>query len=337
MNGSMTNSAVPEAGFRAIRPDGGVRWVANFTKAKYDGCGQAPGLAGAPPDVTAQCQLAKESKQSQKMAAIATLPDGIVHDFNNILSVILGNVELAKADVGPDHPALESLEEILGAARRADDLLRQLVSCSRKAAGPREILSLVDFVGETAGFVRAMLPAGIELNISAAVDSPRVLADSAALRKVLVSLCTNAFQALKGNVGRIEITLEGVTMDAGTSRGVRGLVPGARYACLAVVDNGTGMDDATMQRIFEPFFTTRPKHGTKGLGLSAACGIAQDHEGALRVTSRPGEGTAFSIYLPAFENSSRLPHEFSNTSLSRKTHSPRRRRRGFAFSNETGT
>jgi PAS domain S-box-containing protein len=138
-NGAIANKTICETEFRVLLPDGGVRWLANFAKAKYDDNGRALGVVGTLRDITTQRQVAEELQQSQKAEAIGKLAGGIAHDFNNILGVILGNVELAKADLGPEHPSLENLEEILNAACRAKDLVKQVLSFSRPTTRSREI------------------------------------------------------------------------------------------------------------------------------------------------------------------------------------------------------
>jgi PAS domain S-box-containing protein len=145
-NSAIANRTICETEFRVIRPDGEVRWLANFAKAKYDENGRALGVVvGTLRDITTQRQLAEELQQSQKMEAMGELAGGIAHGFNNILGVILGNVELAKADLGPEHPSLENLEEILEAARRAKDLVKQVLSLSLQTTWPREILEFPNF------------------------------------------------------------------------------------------------------------------------------------------------------------------------------------------------
>ena len=139
-NSAIANRTICEIEFRVTRPDGEVRWLATFAKAKYDEKGRALGVVGTLRDITTQRPLAEELQQSQKMEAMGKLAGSIAHGFNNILGVILGNVELAKADLGPEHPSLENLEEILEAARRAKDLVKQVLSFSRQPTPSREIL-----------------------------------------------------------------------------------------------------------------------------------------------------------------------------------------------------
>jgi len=256
-------------------------------------------------DVTEQRQAERERaalelqlRQSQKMEAVGTLAGGIAHDFNNIVGAILGNAELARQDVGAGHPALESITEINKAGRRARDLVQQILAFSRKQAFSRSVIALGTMVEEAVKLLQATLPAGVRLAAACAPDAPSVLADPTQIHQVLVNLCTNAWHAMAGRPGNIDIRLEEVAMDAALAREHAGLRPD-RYVRLTVSDTGKGMDAATKERIFEPFFTTKPVGMGTGLGLSVVHGIVQGHGGAITVESAPGTGTTFQLYFPA--------------------------------------
>ena len=247
-------------------------------------------------------------RESQKMEALGTLAGGIAHDFNNIVAAIIGNAELARQDVGPAHPALESLEEISKASRRAKDLVQQILAFGRRQVLARNVISLVPVIEESARLLRSPLPAGINLRVECAADAPAVLADATQIEQVLLNLCGNAWQAMQaqGRSGTIEIGLYSHVVTAtpyrGPERRVKGeriaLRPG-RYTCLRVRDNGPGMDQATRSRIFEPFFTTKPAGEGTGLGLAVVHGIAHEHDASIAVQCAPDEGATFRIYFPA--------------------------------------
>ncbi len=251
-------------------------------------------------DITTRRALEENVRQSQKMEAVGQLAGGVAHDFNNILSAILGNVWLAQSDLPAGHPALESLSEIQRAGDRAKDLIRQILAFSRRQTRERRVLGLGTVIGETVNLLRATLPAGVELVTSIASDAPNVLADATQLHQILLNLGTNAWHALDGNAGRIEIKLESAMLDA-TACQSTGVKPG-RFACLSVTDSGRGMDAATIAQIFEPFFTTKDVGKGTGLGLSVVHGLVQDHDGAITVQSQPGAGTTFRVYLPAVDS-----------------------------------
>ena len=243
----------------------------------------------------ARSKLEAQLLQAQKMEALGTLAGGIAHDFNNILTAIGGNVELARLDAGPEDSALQhKLAETAKATRRAADLVRQILTFSRRQPLERVVVNLRELTLEAVGLLRSTLPASIELLTSFAPDSPNVLADRTQLHQVLMNLVVNAAQAIGTQPGRIEISLAAVSGDTG----VAGLAPG-RYARLGVTDNGPGMDAATRQRIFDPFFTTKPVGEGTGLGLAVVDGIVKRFGGMITVYTEPGRGCAFHLHFPA--------------------------------------
>jgi PAS domain S-box-containing protein len=290
-----------------VRPDGEERWVEVFLDPEFDAGGKALRFFGVAVDITERkqaelqhTQLEAQLREAQKMEALGTMAGGIAHDFNNVLAMIVGNVELARQDVGPAHPALESLEEIGKASRRAQDLVQQILSFSRRQTLERRPTSLALVVVETARLLRAMIPAGVNLAVDCKADAPAVLADSTQVKQILLNLCTNALQAVQdqGRAGEIEVRLE-----AHTQGETHGNLRVGHYACLTVRDNGAGMDEATRSRIFEPFFTTKLKGKGTGLGLSVVHGIVKAHGAEIEVESTLGGGTAFRTYFPATEES----------------------------------
>jgi signal transduction histidine kinase len=243
--------------------------------------------------------------QAQKMESLGTLAGGIAHDFNNILGAILGNIELAMADVGPRHPAQVPLGEIQQASLRARDLVRQILTFSRRRPQQLENIALRPVVEETFRLLRVTLPAGVELRQELAEVPLHVHADATQLQQVLMNLCTNAWHALQGRPGQIGIGLDAADLDAEAAL-ARGLEPGA-YAHLWVKDSGSGMDARTLERVFEPFFTTKSTGQGTGLGLSVVHGIVAAHHGSITVETSPGEGSTFHVLLPATSGPQALP------------------------------
>jgi len=241
--------------------------------------------------------LETQLRQAHKMEAIGTLAGGIAHDFNNILSAIIGNVELAREDIGARHPALQSIEEIAKASRRARDLVSQILAFSRSQPQPRHAVALPAVIEEVVRLLRATLPASIELGTALAADAPRVLADPTQIHQILINLCTNAWHAMDEGRGRIDIRLSTAVLGEEAASIDAGMRPG-RYARLSVRDTGRGMDAATCERIFEPFFTTKAIGEGTGLGLSVVHGIMRSYRGAITVDSQPGDGSAFHLYFP---------------------------------------
>ena len=252
----------------------------------------------------AHASLEAQLRESQKMQAIGTLAGGIAHDFNNIIATILGNAELARQDATSDPRATQqSIEEIRKAGTRARDLVRQILSFSRRQATERKVIKLAPVIDESVRLLRAMIPPRIGFAVHCDADVPAVLADATQFEQIVMNLATNATHAMPGN-GRIEIRLDTVLLDAALANtdvrlsALHERHPG-RTVRLTVSDTGSGMDAATVAKIFEPFFTTKPVGEGTGLGLSVVYGIVQAHEGVITVDSTPGKGTTFTLYLPA--------------------------------------
>jgi PAS domain S-box-containing protein len=295
--------STPPVEMKYLRLDGTIINVeAQGVSVVYDG---QPAIHTSIRDINERKQadavrasLEAQLRESQKMEALGTLAGGVAHDFNNALAMIIGNVELARQDVGAAHPALESLEEIGKAARRARDLVQQILAFGRRQKLERKATALALVVVESARLLRATLPGEVTLTVDCKADTPAVLADATQVKQILLNLCGNALQAIQdqGRPGVIEVSLNACVCSQGEARG--DLRPG-RYACLTVSDNGPGMDEATRSRIFDPFFTTKPVGKGTGLGLAVVYGIVRAHEASIEVESTPGEGSAFRIYFPA--------------------------------------
>jgi PAS domain S-box-containing protein len=293
--------------FRVRRRDGVYRLMHDVAAPRYGAGGEFLGYVGILQDIqdrkdaeAARQRLEAPLRQAQKMEALGTLAGGVAHDFNNILGTILGNVELARQDLDPGHPAQESLSEVARASARARDLVQQILTFSRRTPDERRVTALRDVVQESVRLLRATLPAGVEIAAEIEAGVPCVLADRSRIHQVLMNLCTNAWQAIDG-VGRITVSLASVRItDEPLVPPVAGLAPGP-YACLMVADTGRGIDAAIVDRIFDPFFTTKaPGEGT-GLGLSVVDGIVKSHDGAITVDSTAGEGATFRVFLPAVD------------------------------------
>ncbi|HEY3594859.1 MAG TPA: PAS domain S-box protein, partial [Polyangiaceae bacterium] len=249
----------------------------------------------------ARVQLEAELRQVQKLEAIGTLAGGIAHDFNNILGAILGYTEIAKLDAFALPAVLESLTEVQRAGERAKELVRQILTFSRRHPQERHPIRLQPIVAEVYRLLRSTLPATIELTAEASPEAQPVHADSTQIHQILLNLATNAAHALGDAPGRVELRLRMHQPPATASelRPIPPLPPG-KYVELMVKDNGCGMSEETVQHVFEPFFTTKkPGEGT-GLGLSVVHGIVKDHDGIIYVDSAPKQGSAFYVLLPIF-------------------------------------
>ena len=302
----------PQADYRvehSVRKLDG-NWLWNLSVGKVverDARGRALRMVGTNRDVTerklaeaARLGLEGQLRESQKMEAIGTLAAGIAHDFNNILGAVLGNLALAREEVGAGHPALRSLEQINKSAVRARTLVQQILAFGRRQ--PQELVNrpLGPLVQEALALLRSTLPAGVQLDARLAPAPLHVLANPTQIHQVLMNLCTNAWHALLGRAGRIAVGLEAVELGADAGPRPGGLPPGP-YAHVWVEDSGSGMDAQTRARIFEPFFTTKPVGQGTGLGLSVVHGIVAAHHGAITVDSAPGAGSTFHLYFPHAE------------------------------------
>jgi signal transduction histidine kinase len=243
-------------------------------------------------------QAEEALRQMQRMETIGTLAGGIAHEFNNLLAVILGHAELLRL-VRDAPPAVGAgADAILKSTHRASELVRQLTRISSPDCTDRRPVDLGVVVQDSLQLLRVSLPAGIGIETTLAPDAPPIFASADQLRQVVLSLCTNAAQAMPGAQGRIAIDVRAVTLDPAAAGLRPGLRPG-HHVRLTLEDTGRGMDEATRRRVFDPFFTTKaPGRGT-GMGLAVVHRIVQDHQGAIEVASRPGEGTSFRIFLPA--------------------------------------
>ncbi|MDF1485954.1 ATP-binding protein [Ramlibacter sp. H39-3-26] len=250
-------------------------------------------------------ELEAQLRESQKMQAVGTMAGGIAHDFNNILGAILGNVELAKADLPPGAPALESLLEIDKAGRRARDLVRQILTFSRNEPPRRAAVDLRDIMQETERLLRVTLPPSIALRVHAPAGLPPVLADATQVEQALLNLCTNAVHAIGGTRGSIDVDMAATHPDAREAERLA-LAP-RTYVAVRVRDTGQGMPAETLQRIFEPFFTTKPVGQGTGLGLSVVHGVMRSHEGAADVQSVVGQGSVFTLYFPVAQAAEPAP------------------------------
>ena len=289
--------------WRARKKSGELFWVEIALKAAVVNgqrrmLAQVRDITDRKRDEEAKARLEAQLRQAQKMEAIGTLAGGIAHDFNNILGAMIGYTDLARRACQSDPQVAEDLENVLQACERAKNLVRQILSFSRQTKQARKPLDLSVVVREGLSLLRSTLPATIEIGGHIAAELPQVLADPTQIHQVLMNLCTNAAHALRGQVGRLEVSLEPFQAREEFVALRPDMRPGL-YVRLSVSDTGQGMDEATLKRAFEPFFTTKgPGEGT-GLGLSVVHGIVRDHDGAIYVRSQPAKGTTFDLYFPA--------------------------------------
>lgn len=254
--------------------------------------------SGVVSDITARRELETSLRQAQKMEGIGHLAGGMAHEFNNILASFLMSLSIFKADpTGPQSPQL--LEDMESGCNRAADLIRKLLAFSSRSMIQLRPMRLEDTLTDHVRVLRGLLGERTEIQLILDPDLPRVRADRSLMEQVLMNLCLNAQDAMHG-AGSIRIALSRVELTAADLQQSPEATTGP-HLCLAVSDTGRGMDETMMQRLFEPFFTTKEVGKGTGLGLATVRGIVQQHRGWVQVHSKPGEGSTFSVYLPAID------------------------------------
>ncbi len=244
-------------------------------------------------------KLQARLNQAQKMESVGRLAGGVAHDFNNMLSVIIGNTELVMDKTAPGDSLHNLLQEILNAAKRSTEITRQLLAFARKQIISPKALDLNETVEGMLKMLRRLIGEDINLTWLPAMNLWPVRMDPSQIDQILANLCVNARDAITG-VGNLIIETENVCFDESYCVGQDGFVPGD-YVLLAVSDNGCGMDKKTLSNLFEPFFTTKDVDKGTGLGLAMIYGIVQQNKGFINVYSEPEKGTTFKIYLPRYQ------------------------------------
>jgi len=242
--------------------------------------------------------LERHLRQSQKMEAIGTLASGIAHDFNNILGAVIGYAEIALLHSPIGSKSRKSIEMVLSAGGRARDLVNQILAFSRQSEEERKPVQIDHILQEVLRFMRASLPATIEIRKEIASDVESIMADPIQIQQVLMNLCTNALHAMEGMGGTLDVELASVTLTPEDAQMLPDLKPGP-HVRITVKDTGHGMSEATLAKIFDPYFTTKAKGVGTGLGLTVVHGIVKKHGGAIRVQSELGKGSTFHLYFPA--------------------------------------
>lgn len=247
-------------------------------------------------DITARSRLENELRQAQKMEAVGRLAAGVAHDFNNILTVILGNTSLQLRNPLLDEKLTVSLQQVERAAERATALTRQLLAYSRKQIIQRRPIALNGVLEQTVAMLRRVIGEHIAFDIQLTPDLPPVFADSGSVDQVIMNLALNARDAMPDG-GKLTIATHEVETDETALTRNPEAQPG-RHICLLVKDSGKGMDAATVARIFEPFFTTKGSGEGTGMGLATVYGVLKQHGGWIEVESAPRRGTAIRAFFP---------------------------------------
>jgi signal transduction histidine kinase/CheY-like chemotaxis protein len=252
-------------------------------------------------DATERQVIEAQLRQAQKLESIGRLAGGVAHNFNNLMMATIGYADLLLMDITPGSPLRTRVEAIKNAGERAATLTHQLLAFGRKQMLQPTMFDLNTVIVERLQMLRRLLGEDITLRPVLSPALQRVHADPEQLRQVMVHLAINARDAMPQE-GQLTIETANVYLDADDARPHISVRPGP-YVMLRVSDTGAGMDAATLAHIFEPFFTTKPQEQGKGLGLSTVYGIVEQSGGHIQVFSAPGQGTTFTIYLPAVAES----------------------------------
>ena len=303
-NDSITNKTEYDITHRLLFNDGSTKYIHEQGKTFYDQSGTPYRSIGTVQDISLQKtiehekeQLMQKLQQSQKMESIGTLAGGIAHDFNNILMAVMGYTELAMIDI--DNPAnlQKDLDEVLNGAKRARDLVQQILTFSRKADKDLQPLRIQSIVKEAIKLLRSTIPTTIEIKQDINSGCEPVLSDPVEIHQVIMNLCTNAYHSMRETGGILEVSLHHVELTKKDIGDFIDLSPGS-YLKLEVNDTGVGMKKDVQDRIFDPYYTTKSKGDGTGLGLAVVHGIITSLKGDIKVYSEPGRGTTFEIYLP---------------------------------------
>lgn len=303
----LSDKIVPHFENHILTKNGERRLIVWNNTILRDPDGASAGTASIGVDVTEHRLLEQERRRleqqmlhAQKLESLGTMASGIAHDFNNILSAMMGNAELALNRLKMGERIDGYLEKILKSAGQAADLARQMLAYSGKGVFSVMRLDVGSLLEEMRHLLEVVISRQVQLQLDISQPIPAIKADVPQLRQVITNLIINASEAIGDENGTISVTTGSLECDPAYLKGSwppDGNLPAGRYVYLDVIDNGCGMDGETIARIFDPFFTT--KFTGRGLGLAAAMGIVRGHSGCIKVSSIPGEGTAFRVLFPA--------------------------------------
>jgi len=282
--------------YRIVRPDGSIRWIHSRSFPVRDASGHVVRIVGAAEDVTERRALEDRMHHAMKMEAVGRLAGGVAHDFNNVLTVVLGLAETLLLDKTPEDPDHAMLREIRAAALRGAGMSRQLLAFSRRESFDARVIDANASVQGVVELLQRLIGADVELRTQLGAGPLAVEADAGQLEQALVNLAVNARDAMPEG-GTLTLATEGVV--TGASPAQHAALPAGAWVMIAVSDSGTGMDPETMSRVFEPFFTTKKAGKGTGLGLVMVDAVVEQARGHLCVHSTRGEGSRFEIFLPA--------------------------------------
>ncbi|MBW2541171.1 MAG: PAS domain-containing protein [Deltaproteobacteria bacterium] len=280
-------------------PDGETIWLRTSKTPLRTASGEIFGVLGTYEDITESKRLAEESLHREKLEAIGRLAGGVAHDFNNLLTVILGNIDIAQANLKSDTPLDEQLATIGASAKRAANLTAQLLAFARKQIIEPRPVDPNEKIDAVRQLLQPLLGEQIALEISTVDPSWLIQIDPGQFEQLLINLAVNARDAMP-NGGTLSIATENVILGDDYQAEHPEVTPGP-YVLVSVHDTGAGVEPSAQEHLFEPFFTTKASGEGTGLGLATCHGIVKQNGGHIELVSRPGQGTTFEIYLPRAE------------------------------------
>lgn len=294
------------AEYRYKKTDKDYRWFLNRGSV-IQRDGKPVKIIGTEMDITQRKRSSLERRnlenqllQSQKMESLGTLAGGIAHDFNNILASIMGYTDISLEIVGRKGVVGKNLDQVLKACRRAKELVEQILLFSRRSEYQFQPIKMNSLIPECLKFLKASIPAGIEVESNINTDDLVILGNATQIQQIIINLVTNASYAMKAEGGTVNVVLERQTFSDSRVLGDTTIKAGI-YAQITVNDTGCGIEANILERIFDPFFTTKGPSEGSGMGLSVVHGIVMKHGGAIEVTSIPGEGSTFRVFLPVID------------------------------------
>lgn len=294
--------------------DGHLVTIESSGSPVFNSNGEFKGYRGIDRDISDRKKLEDELRQAHKMESIGIMAGGIAHDFNNILGIIVGNAELALDSLPDWNPSYNNLKEIKTASLRAKDIVRQLLSFSRKTEQIQKPLDIKEVIKESIKLIRSSIPSSIKIHEEIPEKNDIILADATQIHQILINLCTNASYTMLDDGGLLEIILRSKIINEKSEERYKGLSPG-NYIELIVKDSGSGIDPKICDKIFDPYFTTKAVGKGTGMGLAVVHGIVKNHQGKIYVDSELGKGTTFRIVFPTITEQPQQTIETTNKKL----------------------
>ncbi len=298
-----TNKTINEIQYRIIAKDGSIRWIAHNCNVIQEG-DQNLGFRASNRDITQQKQdedrnqrLQTQLTESQKMETLGTLVGGIAHEFNNLLTSLMGYADICLTKIPSNSQIYSDIQKIKDSADHAKSLVQQMLTFTRQGTQERKIINITKTIESALKIARMSLPSTIEIKKNIDPSGGNILADPAQISQAIINIITNSYQAMKKSGGVLSISLDNVDIDSEYLVKNPSLRKG-KYVRIIITDTGTGIEKNIVDRIFDPFFTTRKVGEGTGLGLSVVHGIVMSHGGKITVSSEVNKGTTMIIYLP---------------------------------------